>query len=320
MFGRRLKKAAAVIVLAVFTLMTMCSCLAMEAGLIFNKDGTVRTYTDITMEEGMLETMEMTREDFIQSLQESSDSEEYEGWEQEAVETIVDGSNYIGLRYYKDISYEELNEMHDDNSGAEVDYNVVEEGGKLKVTVTFTGSATSEEESSDMAEYITSGMMTTTFRIAAPYEILDTNGTISEDSTYVTWDILDVMMGEVSEKTLTVEFKKGVSPLLALIIVGAVMTAAIVVIVLVVVSKNKKPQLTVSEYVPPVQTDSFAEPAAPVQPEAPAEASAEAPAEAPAAEEEEYNYDEVKTYCRNCGNQVGDSDAFCQNCGEPVTK
>ena len=313
MVKRKLKKAVCVFAAAVMML-CLSSCMAMETGLIFNEDGTVRLFCDTTIEEDMLSSMEMTTEDFLNSINESESSEEYEDFASETIETEVDGKSYVGQRYYKDMTLDELNAyIESSEDGVTVKYSAVKEGGNLVVTITYTNNAeTSEEEQSELTEYMAQGMMTTTQSIIAPYEIVDTNGTVNTETKKITWDTLNVMMGTEKEAVCTVTYKLPATfPIAAVIIIAAVVVVAIVVVVLVMVTKgNKKNEIP---YVAPAQEipAPVQEIPAPVQ-ETEAPAEEEAVTEAPAEEAQE------KKFCEICGTKLDADAKFCQGCGEKV--
>ena len=294
-----LKKAACVLLTAAL-IFSLSSCMAMETGLVFNEDGTVRLFADTTVEEDMLTEMEMTKEDFLSSLNESETSEEYAGFSTEVVEKTVDGKIYVGQRYFKDMTLDELNAYSQNaDENIAVSYSAVKEKGNLLVTITYTNNTElSDEEKSEMGEYLAQGMMTTTQSVIAPYEIVETNGIIDNETGKITWDTLDVMTGTEKEAVYTVTYKLPASPLAGIIIVAAVVAAAIVIVVLVFVIKgNKKNELPMVPYTPPQET-AAPEQTAPAQPEA--------------------QSDEAVSFCRSCGAKLQNNDVFCAQCGEKV--
>ncbi len=319
------KKALAAVAL-VFALLMMCSCMRMEMGIVINEDGTAKVFSEVTMSEATLTQLEQTKEEFMQSLRESEDSEQYEGWEMEEVERIVSGEigdeTYIGMRYYKTGTLEEVvAELGDTDESSNITFDTRKENGENIVNITLTnnegGSAGGEVE-----EYVSQGMMTTYFTVTVPTEITSSNGVISADKKTATWDILDIISGADKEKNMVVSYKDAGSPVLmiVLIAVGAVVLIGIVVAVIVICGK-KKPQpvadtpmnYSIPQAVPvtnavPAQETAPVQTAAPVAETAPVQA--EAPAEAAPAEE--------KAFCINCGTKLEPGSAFCTNCGEKV--
>ncbi len=314
MVKRRFKKAVCVLAAAVMML-CLSSCMAMENGLMFNEDGTVRLFCDTTVEEEMLTSMEMTKEDFLNSISESETSEGYEGFTTEAIETTVDGKNYVGQRYYLDMTLEELNAYEESTEdGVSVKYSAVKEKGNLVVTITYTNNAeASAEEQNEISEYIAQGMMTTSQSVAAPYEVVETNGIIDAETGKITWDTLNVMMGTEKEKICTVTYKLPSSPLVGIIIIAAIVVVVIVAVVLVLVTRSgKKNEIpyTASDYtaqeIPAPAEEASVQETAPVQAETAEEA------EAPAEEAQE------KKFCEMCGTKLDADAKFCQGCGEKV--
>ncbi len=309
---RKFKKALCVLA-AVAMMLCLSSCMAMENGLVINADGSVRLFCDTTVEEEMLTSMEMTKEDFVQSIKDSESSESYEGFEVEAIETTIDGKNHVGCRYYKDMTVDEVNSYVQGDADVKSAYSIVEEGGKLTVTITYTNSSEEGVESTDeMSQYVAEGMMTTKQSVTAPYEVIETNGTYDAASGTVTWDTLEVFMGTVKEAKYTVTYKTSSAAPLGLIfgIVAAVLIIAAAVIAFLVIKKNREPKIPQStvDFSMPAETNSV-QTAAPVQTpvqETPVEE------EAPAAEQPQ-----EKT-CGICGAKVGADDQFCSVCGERV--
>lgn len=325
------KKALAAVAL-VFALLMMCSCMRMEMGIVINNDGTAKVFSEVTMSEATLTQLEQTKEDFMQSLRESEDSEDYEGWETEEVERLVPGEmgdeTYIGMRYYKTGTFEEvMGALGDSDESSNITFDTKAENGERTISINFAntegGSAGGEIE-----EYISQGMMTTYFTVTVPTEITSSNGKISADKKTATWDILKILSGADEEMSMTVTFKEPGSPVLLIILIaaGAVVLIGIVVALVVILGK-KKPQpvaqapmnysipqaVPVTNAVPaadtaPVQETTPVQEAAPAAETAPVQA--EAPAEAAPAEE--------KAFCINCGSKLESGSAFCANCGEKV--
>lgn len=207
---KKLRRIASVL-LSVVMLVTLCSCMSMESGLEFIDENTVKVYTQVLMEEDSLESLGMTKEDYLDSISNSESSEEYEGWESETVEVEVDGKNHIGTRYYKDVTYETASFEGVDSGDCDIDVSVERNGSDVTVTVTYknTGSL-SIDEVNEVSQYIADGMMTTSFRIAVPEDcdVVSTNGDYNKEKKEITWDVLSVMSGTESEKVLTVTFNK----------------------------------------------------------------------------------------------------------------
>lgn len=316
------KKALAAVAL-VLTLLMMCSCMRMEMGLVINEDGTAKVFSEVTMSEATLTQLEQTKEEFMQSLRESEDSEQYEGWEMEEVERAVPGEmgdeTYIGMRYYKTGTFEEVtNALGESDDSSNFSFDKKTEGGVNTISIRLAnkegGSAGGEVE-----EYISQGMMTTYFTVTVPTEITSSNGVISADKKTATWDILKILSGADEEMTMEVSYKEPGSPVLMIILIagGAVVLIGIVVALIVILGK-KKPQpvadTPVNYSIPqavPVTNAVPVQETAPVQEAAPvAEAAPEAPVAAAPAEE--------KAFCENCGSKLEPGSAFCTNCGEKV--
>lgn len=207
---KKLRRIASVLLSAVM-LVTLCSCMSMESGLEFIDENTVKVYTQVLMEEDSLESLGMTKEEYLDSISNSESSEEYEGWKSETVEVEVDGKNHIGTRYYKDVTYETASFEGVDSGDCDIDVSVERNGSDVTVTVTYknTGSL-SIDEVNEVSQYIADGMMTTSFRIAVPEDcdVVSTNGDYNKEKKEITWDVLSVMSGTESEKVLTVTFNK----------------------------------------------------------------------------------------------------------------
>ncbi len=313
---RKIKKAVCVLAAAAMTL-CLSSCMSMENGLVFSEDGTVRIYCDTTIEEEALTSMEMTKEDFLSSVNESETSDEYADFQSEPVEKEIDGKAHVGQRYYKDMTYDELNAF---TQGVDGDisavYSVTEEGGNLNVIITYTNNeppaeGEEDEAGSEMGEYIAQGMMTTFQSVSAPYEIVETNGTVDSETGTVTWDILDVFTGAQPEMTLTVTYKLPASPLAAIIIIAAVVVIAVVAVVLVLVTRKNKQEenSNPAEMYAEQQTESVPVQEASAQTE---DSSIPVQTEAPAQEENR------PAYCEICGMQLSEDDNFCPGCGEKI--
>ncbi|MGN0655760.1 MAG: zinc ribbon domain-containing protein [Ruminiclostridium sp.] len=198
---RAIKRAAAAIAL-LLAVMLACSCMAMETGIIFKRDGTVRVYRDVTVDETLLENSGQTREEFFSSVSESDDAERFADWTREEIIRTVSDTTHIGIRYYKDCTCAELESVLSavDDMGAS--YDIKNEGGRLKVIITASGGGNG---SSEAYEYISNGMMDVKLRIFAPYATLETNGTRDEDGS-VYWDLLPVMMGEEESLVMTIDY------------------------------------------------------------------------------------------------------------------
>jgi len=312
---RKVKKSVLAAIMGIMMVMSLCSCMAMESGLEFLENGLVRTYSTVTMEESMLSTMGMTKEEYIESLKESEDSEQYEGWESETEEMKKDDKTYIGIRYYKDVTYEEVSGIQ---SAENAKYNIEKKDGKLNVTVTIKSGDSSSGDSSQMDQMIADGQMSAVFCITAPYKLVETNGTIDGETGKITWDIVEVMAGKKGDMTLTASFELPGDPL-PIIIIGVCAVIAVGLVVFFVFFKNK----TKTNALPYVQTETAI----------PETTAAEAPVadetiteEIPAAPEvsvvtEESETEEApaaKRFCSACGNELKPDAQFCQNCGERV--
>ena len=314
---RKVKKAVLAALMAIVTAMSLCSCVAMESGLEFLENGLVRTYSTVTMEEDMLGSMGMTKEEYIESLKESEDSEQYEGWESETVEMKKGDKTYIGVRYYKDVTYEDVTGIQ---SAENAEYNIEKKDGKINVTVKIKAGEESTGDSSQMEQLISEGQMTAAFCISAPYELVETNGTIDGETGKISWDIVEVMAGKKSEMTLTASFKEPFNalPLIIIIIAVVVIGAAIAIVVTL-----KKPKANTVPYVQPETAIPSSVPAeAPVVSENIPEEVTPAP-EVSAVTEEPVQEEVVeepseKRFCANCGNEIKSGAQFCQNCGEKV--
>lgn len=316
---RKVKKAILASLMAMLMLVSLCSCMAMEMGLEFLENGLVRIYSTVTMEESMLSTMGTTKEEYINSLKESEDSEEYEGWESEAVEMKKGDENYIGIRYYKDVTYEEVSSI-DNTKNAE--YKIEKKDGNINVSIKIKPGEDVSGSSSQMDQLISEGQMSAVFCITAPYEIVETNGTIDGETGKISWNIVDVLAGKKSEMTLTASFKAP-SDILPVIIIGAAALIALGLILSFIFTKNKAK----ANALPYVQTETaipentVAEaPAAAeiITEEIPAAPETSDTAEESSAPEESAEKPMENKFCSNCGNKLKPDAQFCQNCGEKV--
>lgn len=303
MTKRKIKKILCIFAAAAMML-CLCSCMTMENGLILNADGSVRLFCSTTVEEEMLTSMDMTKEDFINNIKDSESSESYDGFEVEAIETTVDGKSHVGCRYYKDMTRDELNSYVQGEESVKSTYMVVEEGNKLIVKITYKNS--NPAETNEMSEYIAQGMMTTSQSVTAPYEVIETNGTYDAASGTVTWDTLEVFTGKTPTAEYTVTYKLGSSfPVGIVFAIAGVLLVAVVVVV-IVMKNNRQPvipqaavdfstsaETTAAQWTPPVQTETTA--AAPVK--------------------EAETVTEKAKVCEICGAPVGEEDQFCQVCG-----
>ncbi len=289
---------------ALAMVLCLCSCMAMENGLIINADGSVRLFCDTTVEEEMLSSMEMTKEEFVQNIKDSESSEGYEGFEIELVERTIDGKKYVGCRYYKDMTVDELMAYEQGDANVTATYSVVEEGGNLIVKITYKNS--DPADTNEMGEYITQGMMTTSQSVTAPYEVIETNGTYDAAAGTVTWDTLDVFMGTVTtaEYTVTYKVSAGGFPVGLIFVIAAVLLIAVVAVI-IIMKKNRQPVIPQAavDFSAPMET-STAQWTAPVQ-----TATAAPAEEAPEAEKAQTKV------CRVCGAEVSADAQFCTICG-----
>ncbi len=294
-----LKRAAAAVSL-LMVLMLACSCMDMETGIIFKDDGNARVYCDMTVDEELLKEAGKTKEEFLQSVSGSEDSEQFKSWNKEEVTKTISGKTYFGIRYFIDKSRDELADLKNIND-SELSCEIKNEGGKLSVKMVVAG--TGEMSGGDAANYIAQGMMNVRFRITAPFELLETNGTKDEDGS-VCWDLLPVMTGSVSSLEMTAVYNKsGINLVLILCIAGGVVVVAGIIIVVVLLTKKKPaaapvPMGTIIGGQPEQQT-------APVQQTVPAQQPA--PAEQPAPV--------TAKFCKDCGAKIEEGSKFCINCG-----
>lgn len=291
-----LKRAAAAVSL-LLVLMLACSCMDMETGIIFNKDGSARVYCDMTVDEELLEKAGKTKEEFLKSISESSDSDKFESWDnREEITKTISGKNYIGIRYFADKTWDEITSI-DNVNDTEIFCEIKNEDGKISVKMVLNGIG--EMSGGDVAEYIAQGMMNVRFRITAPFELLETNGTKDEDGS-VYWDLIPVATGSVSSLEMTAIYNKsGINLLLILCIAGGVLVVAGIIIAVVLLTKKKPAAAPVPMGV------ILGEQPAPVQQTVPAQQTA--PAEQPAPV--------TAKFCKDCGAKIEGGSKFCINCG-----
>lgn len=322
-FTKRLTAAAALLAL----LFALCSCMNMEMGIIINSDGTARAYTEIAVQKSLLEMSGKTEEEFFEQVDESGDSSKLKDWKTEKYSKTIDGETYTGVRYYKDGSFDVLAReglSGENSSGEKISFE--RKGSALLITVVYEGTAAAP--SGEMEDYLSQNMMNVTFRIKAPFPVLETNGTIDEDGS-VYWNMLDVMTGKTDRLEMTVSYDAGSGlGTILLIVIGALAVVIVVVVVIVLLRKRPKPLTATSSYAQsyiPTETAETPAPTAPAEaamtaavPGTSAAPVTEAQAEtaetpAPTASEAE-----AKKFCSNCGTQVNADDAFCQSCGAKI--
>lgn len=310
---RKFKKCAAAVAFALAVTL-LCSCMDMEMGIVFNKDGGARVVMDMVVEDETLTSMEMTPEEAADSMMEQmNEDSDMDGWLSEPLTKTIDGDTYSGVRYYMDVSESELlsaNVLAE--AGEDMELKVERNGGNTKVTIIMKSNG---EESDTDVEQMRS-MMNFRFRMSAPdCKIISTNGTYDTDGS-VYWDLMDVTCGTVDSLEMTFEYSTGGSILsTVLIIVGAVLVIAAVVIVVVRNTKKANPVDLSAQYnyenqaaapVSPAET-----PAAPVEtPVVPAE-----PVETPAPVSAETSAAPAK-FCSDCGTKAEADAEFCKNCGK----
>lgn len=291
-----LKRAAAAVSL-LLVLMLACSCMDMETGLIFNEDGSARVYCDMTVDEELLKESGKTKEEFLSSVSGSEDSEQFKGWNKEEVTKTISGKTYIGIRYFMDKTRDELmnlNNVNDTINSCEIK----NEDGKISVKMVVSGAG--ELSGGDVANYIAQGMMNVRFRISAPFELVETNGTKDEDGS-VCWDLIPAMTGSVSSLEMTATYKAGgINFVLILCIAGGVVLVAGIIIAVVLLTK-KKPAAPA----PVPMGTILSEQPAPVQQTVPAGQPVSTEQPAPAADK----------FCKNCGAKIEGGSKFCINCG-----
>lgn len=319
---KKIKKAAALTGAMLLTLV-LSSCMALEQGLEFSEDGNVKIYTEFSIEEELLTTSETTKEDFFTNMEESEDVKEYEGWDRENVEKTVNGKSHIGTRYYKSLSYTELNEMetlHEDKVNA--DYRITETDDTIEAVITFVYPG--KVSDSEFGEYIVDGMIKTAFVVKTPYEVIATNGEKSADGTTITWDIVDVMAGTVAEKVLTVSMKKEPVGFSAGVIIALCSVVIIPIAVLIIIlAATRKPAAPENEIIP--ETEPFTQTEPEIISEAPSETEEAVTAEEVISETAENAAAPVeeaaeRRYCRSCGNLTEKGDKFCTCCGEKLNR
>ncbi|MDE7233572.1 MAG: zinc ribbon domain-containing protein [Ruminiclostridium sp.] len=316
-FTKRLTAVAALLAL----LFALCSCVDMEMGIIINSDGSARAYTEIAVQKSLLEMAGKTEEEFFEQVDESSGSSNLKDWKTEKYSKTIDGDTYTGVRYYKDGSADVLASeglSGGNNDGEKISFE--RKGSTLLITVIYEGDAA--EPSGELENYLSQNMMNVTFRIQAPFKILETNGTIDEDGS-VYWNMLDVMTGKTDRLEMTVSYDAGMDlGTILLIVLGALV---ILIVVIVLLRKRPKPLTANTSYAqstiptettaptsPTVPVEAAMTAAAPETPAAPATGETEEPAETPEPEAE------TKKFCSNCGTQIKTDDAFCPNCGAKI--
>lgn len=323
---KRLTAAAALLAL----LFTLCSCMNMEIGIIINSDGSARAYTEIAVQKSLLEIAGKTEDEFFEQVDESGGSSKLKDWKTEKYSETIDGETYMGVRYYKDGSFDVLaREGLSGGNGEGEKISFERKGSALFITVVYEGDAA--EPSGEMENYLSQNMMNVTFRIQAPFPILETNGTIDEDGS-VYWNMLDVMTGKTDRLEMTVSYDAGSGlGTILWIVLGALAAVIVVVVVIVLLRKRPRPLTANASYAQSYIPTETSVPTAPVEaamtaavPQAPAAPAAAEQAEtaettapgastAPAAPEAE-----AKKFCSNCGMQVNADDIFCQNCGAKI--
>ncbi|MGN0619936.1 MAG: LppM family (lipo)protein [Ruminiclostridium sp.] len=295
-----LKRAAAAVSL-LLVLMLACSCMDMETGIIFKEDGSARVYCDMTVDEELLEKSGKTKEEFLKSISESSDSDKFESWEnREEITKTVSGKTYFGIRYFADKTWDEITSI-DNVNDSEIFCEIKNEGGKISVKMVLNGIG--ETSGGDVAEYIAQGMMNVRFRITAPFELVETNGTKDEDGS-VYWDLIPVMTGSVSSLEMTATYNKGgINLVLILCIAGGVVVVAGIIIAVVLLTKKKPAAAPVP--MGAILGEQPEQQPAPVQQTVPAQQPA--PAEQPAPV--------TAKFCKDCGAKIEEGSKFCINCG-----
>lgn len=313
---RKFKKCAAAAVLALAVTL-LCSCMDVEMGMTFNKDGGARVVMDMVIEDETLTSMGMTSDEAVDSMMDQmNEDSDMEGWLSEPLTKTIDGNTYSGARYYMDVTASELLSTNVlSEAGEDMEFKVERNGGNTKVTIVMTSD--SEEDSTDVEQ--ARSMMNFRFRMSAPdCKIVSTNGTYDTDGS-VYWDLMDVYCGVVDRLEMTFEYSTG-SGLLStiLIIAGAALVIAAVVIVVVRNTKKAKPVALSEQYtdenqaaasVFPTETNTVA-PSSSVSPEetpdAPAAPVEDSPVETPAASK----------FCADCGTKAEADAEFCLNCGK----
>lgn len=302
---RKIKKCAAAVVFALAVTL-LCSCMDIEMGITFNKDGGARVVMDMVIEDETLTSMGMTAEEAVDSMMEQAiEDSDMEGWLNEPLTKTIDGDTYSGVRYYMDVTESELLSTNvlaqaDDD----IELKVERSGGNTKVTIIMRSD--SEEDSTDVEQ--ARSMMNFRLRMSAPdCKIVSTNGTYDADGS-VYWDLMDVTCGVVDSLEMTFEYSTGNGLLSTiLIIVGVALVIAAVVIVIVRNMNKPKPVDLSTQY---NYENQAAAPVSPAEaPAAPVEAPV-SPVEAPAA-----SADAAK-FCSDCGEKAEAAAEFCKNCGK----
>ena len=302
---KMLKRAAAAVSL-LLVLMLACSCMDMETGLIFKADGGARVYCDVTVDEELLGQAGQTKEDFVNSVSESNDSDSFEGWNKEEVTKTISGKKYSGVRFFIDKSKDELSNLGPVNNTIS-SCEIKNENGNISVKMTINGSG--GNSGGDMAQYIAQGMMNVKFRISAPFELVETNGTKDADGS-VYWDLIPVMTGGVDSLEMTAAYRAGGANIVLIIciIAGVVIVAGIIAMVLI---KNQKPAAPAPVSEGAILGEQPEQQPAPVQQTVPAEQAAPAEQEAPA----EQPAPVTAKFCKDCGAKIEEGSSFCINCG-----
>ncbi len=311
---RKVKKGAAAIAFALMVTL-LCSCVDMEIGMTFNKDGGARVVMDMVVEDSALESMGMTSEEAIDSLNEEMGSDsDMEGWTSEPLTKTIDGDTYSGVRYYMEVSASELlstNVVSEANDSIQM--KVERSGGNTKVVVTM--KADEEQNESDVDQM--KSMIDFRFRMSAPdCKIISTNGTYDTDGS-VYWNLMDVTCGNVDSLEMTFEYSTG-SGLLStiLIIAGAVLVVAAVVIVIVRNMNKPKPVDLTARYEMPAETAAVPVGATEAPVDAATEAAVgEAATGVAAASEETDGQSGGEKFCTGCGAKSAADAEFCKSCG-----
>lgn len=315
---RKIKKCAAALAFALMVTL-LCSCMDIEIGMTFNKDGGARVVMDMVIEDETLTSMGMTAEEAVDSMMEQmNEDSDMEGWLTEPLTKTIDGDSYSGVRYYMDITAEELlvtNVLSE--ADEDLSIKVDKSGGNTKVTVIMKSDADGGDTDVEQAR----SMMSFRLRMSAPdCKIINTNGTYDKDGS-VYWDLMDVTCGVTDSIEMTFEYSTGGGLLSTiLIIVGAALVIAVVVIVIVKANQPKPVDLS-AQYnyenqatapVSPVET-----PVSPVEaPVSPVEEPT-APVEEPVSPVETPAEPTVPAkFCSDCGTKAEADAEFCKNCGK----
>ncbi|MCM1335375.1 MAG: zinc ribbon domain-containing protein [Bacteroides sp.] len=309
---------------ALFALiLTLCSCMSTEYGIVIREDGTARAYAEMAIQKSALTAMSMSEDDFFEQVDESDDSDGFEGWEREKFSKTIDGDEYTGVRYYNDSSLdflaeEGLSSFSDDDDG---EMSFRREGGDLVVHIVYQND--DGDEPGDLESYAEQEMLTAKFRVSAPFEIVETNGVIDEDGS-VYWDMTGFLMGESGVLDMEVRYHVGADLGLILWIVGGVLLAAILIVVIVLVVRKRPKPLD-----PAAMSASYhaeANIASPDSDPLPDGKAAGTPADTAPAETPEAGDPEAQTpaanaaprFCSDCGAKLKADDTFCSNCGARV--